>query len=598
MNPLSVLRREMRFLSGALRLAGRVRHLSPDGPANVADVLEASVDRHGSRTAILFEDDRWTYDQWDARANRYAHWAIATGLRPGENVALFMENCPDYLAIWFGLAKVGVATALINNQLTGRSLAHCVALAETRHVIVGASLCDAWTTTTGLVDLGIQIWSNGDRARGFRDLETGLISAAATRPDRARRAAQTARDLALLIYTSGTTGLPKAARITHLRALMTMHSFAAVTNAGPRDVIYAPLPLYHAVGGVCAPGIALLTGGAIALRRSFSVAGFWSDCVRYEATLFQYVGELCRYLVNGPPDPDERRHGLRLVVGNGLRPEVWDRFQARFAIPRILEFYGATESNLTLFNLDGHPHAVGRAPAYLGKAINVSLVRFDPDLEVPVRNGSGHCEPCADGEVGEAIARIDPTRATMRFEGYSEAEATSKKILRNVFEPGDAYFRSGDLMRRDRAGYFYFVDRIGDTFRWKGENVATSEVSQVACGVAGVLEANAYGVEVAGQGGRAGMLSLVVDPDRFDPASLRETLHRELPPYARPLFVRLTDHMEITGTFKHKKTDAVKEGFDPDRIADTLWFDDPRGRAYDVLTPALHRQILSGEIRL
>lgn len=595
---LAALGREVRFLRGGLRTLARVRRLKPGSRVNVADDLERAVDRHASRIAILFENERWTYADLEQRANRYATWAVDQGIDPGATVALFMENRPDYLAVWFGLAKVGIATALINTQLTGTGLAHCVATARADHIIVDAPLAEAWRSARSHVGAEVSAWLSGDVADDFGRLDEVLSEGSSGRPDRRLRAESRAEDLVLLIYTSGTTGLPKAARITHLRMLLTMHSFAAASGSTARDVIYAPLPLYHTVGGVCAPGIALTVGGAIALRRQFSASAFWSDCVRFEATLFQYIGELCRYLLNAAPQPDERRHRLRLAVGNGLRPDVWDRFQQRFAIPRILEFYGATESNLTLFNFDGGPHAIGRAPPYMKSAVNVSLIRFDPVAERPVREASGRCTPCVDEEIGEAIARIDPARAQMRFEGYSDAGATESKVLRDVFEPGDAWFRSGDLMRRDRLGYFYFVDRIGDTFRWKGENVSTTEVAEVIASVPGVFEVNVYGVEVPGCGGRAGMASLVVDEARFDPAEVREAVHGGLPGYARPLFLRLTRAMETTGTFKQKKAEAIREGFDPRTVGDALMFDDPRHRAYVSLSEAVHDEIVSGALRL
>jgi fatty-acyl-CoA synthase len=287
-----------------------------------------------------------------------------------------------------------------------------------------------------------------------------------------------------------------------------------------------------------------------------------------------------------------------LAVGNGLRPDVWDRFQTRFSVPRILEFYGATESNLTLFNFDGGPHAVGRAPAYMKAAVNLALIRHDPVSERPQRAASGRCIACVDDEVGEAIARIDPAKAAMRFEGYSDHGATESKVLRDVFEPGDAWFRSGDLMRRDRLGYVYFVDRIGDTFRWKGENVSTTEVAGVLSSAPGVLEANVYGVEVPGCNGRAGMASLVVDQTVFDPDQTRRVVQEALPAYARPLFLRLTPAMETTATFKQKKTEAVREGFDPRVVADPILFDDPRVGGYVPFCETRYAEIVSGAVRL
>ena len=598
MGLISAVRRETRFLTGGLRTLARVRSLKAGGPANVADDLERAVDRFSARTAILFEDESWTYGDMERRANRYAGWASSLGLGPGDVVGLFMENQPDYLCVWFGLAKVGVATALINSQLTGKGLAHCLDEADAHHVIVDTDLRNAWTTATPHLATPVVAWGAGGGKPGFADLEQVLQSESDQRPDPKLRSDVQGQDLALYIFTSGTTGLPKAAKISHLRVLLTMHSFAAATGARPSDVIYAPLPLYHTVGGLCAPGIVLTTGGAIALRRRFSTSAFWTDCRRYDATMIQYIGELCRYLVNAPPHPDERRHRLRLAVGNGLRPDVWDRFQTRFGVPRILEFYGATESNLTLFNFDGGRHAVGRQPPYMRGAINVALVRFDREAEQPLRGVNGRCIPCAHDESGEAIARIDPTQAKMRFEGYSDAAATSAKVLRDVFAPGDAWFRSGDLMRQDRLGYLYFVDRIGDTYRWKGENVSTNEVAQAICSAPGVLEANVYGVETPCGNGRAGMAALIIDDSQFDAERLRSILHADLPAYARPLFLRFPTSAETTGTFKQVKVTAVREGFDPRIVTDPILFDDARIGAYIPLSLAIHDQIVGGDLRL
>ena len=300
-----------------------------------------------------------------------------------------------------------------------------------------------------------------------------------------------------------------------------------------------------------------------------------------------------------PPHPRERAHRLRLACGNGLRPDVWRRFQARFAIPRILEFYAATEGNVNLFNFDGRLGAVGRVPWFLKHRFPIEIVRFDVETGAVIRNAQGFCEPAATGESGEAIGQIlrDPAKANMRFEGYADAAENAHKILHDVFAAGDAWFRSGDLMRRDADGYFYFIDRIGDTFRWKGENVSTTEVSETLTGFPGVHEANVYGVEVAGCEGRAGMAAIVCDLD-LDLAALRAYLAARLPDYARPLFVRIRDTIEVTATFKQKKLDLAGQGFDPGKTDDAIFFDDPRERAFVRLDGALYDKIVSGEVRL
>jgi fatty-acyl-CoA synthase len=295
----------------------------------------------------------------------------------------------------------------------------------------------------------------------------------------AERGAVTINDRALLIYTSGTTGLPKAASISHRRILNWGGWFAGLTDASPEDRLYDCLPLFHSVGGIVAPCSMLSAGGSVVLADKFSAGHFWYDIVHFDCTLFQYIGELCRYLLKAPPSEYETSHRLRLVCGNGLRGDIWEAFQARFAIPRILEFYAATEGNFSLYNVEGKPGAIGRIPPLLAHRFPAAIIRVDAELGNPVRSEDGLCIPCARGEVGEAIGRIGTADdGGGRFEGYTDVAETEKKILRNVLAPGDAWFRTGDLMRLDEGGYFHFVDRVGDTFRWKGENVATSEVNE------------------------------------------------------------------------------------------------------------------------
>ena len=297
------------------------------------------------------------------------------------------------------------------------------------------------------------------------------------------------------------------------------------------------------------------------MAEKFSVSQFWHDIVRWECTIFQYIGELCRYLLNAPRSEFETAHRLRLACGNGLRGDVWEPFQARFAIPRILEFYAATEGNFSLYNVEGKPGAIGRVPPLLAHRFPAAIVRVDPDLGIPVRTADGLCIPCARGEVGEAIGRIGTAdEGGGRFEGYTDVTQTEKKILRDVMAKGDAWFRTGDLMKLDEQGYFHFVDRVGDTFRWKGENVATSEVNQAVLDCPGVLDATTYGVEIPGADGRAGMVAAVVDR-RFDLDTFRDHLARRLPAYACPVAVRIC---AVAGY--HRNVQAEEAGTGPRRL--------------------------------
>jgi fatty-acyl-CoA synthase len=590
------LKRELKFLKGLSRTLKRVKSIAPDSPNLICDDLEAAVDRWRDSQAIVFEGKSVTYGELDAIANRYAHWAKGQGLTRGQTVALFMPNRLEYLAIWYGLSKVGVATALINNQLTGPALAHCLNISQALHCIVDPETSPCFEQVKGGLERHVQQWVLGPAYGDQRDLANALKSCSQLRPDRlTARNGLVAKDTALYIFTSGTTGLPKAARITHMRAQLYMRGFAGSTDARATDRIYVTLPLYHATGGLCAMGAALLNGGAVVLRKKFSVSAFWDDVVAENCTMFVYIGELCRYLANHPETPNEHAHKIRLIFGNGLRPDVWDVMLDRFRVGGVLEFYGATEGNVSLFNFDGRRGAIGRVPRYLRKKFNIRIVKFDVETETPVRGPNGCCIEAAPGEVGECIGHI-ASDARSNFTGYADKAATEKKILHDVFAKGDAWFRTGDLMRSDGDGYLYFVDRIGDTFRWKGENVATSEVSERLSAVAGVKEVNVYGVPVGELDGKAGMASLVVGPE-FEIAALADYVDRELPAYARPIFVRLQPEIETTGTFKYRKIDLVQEGFDPARIKDPLYFRDP-AKGYVKLTKAVHAKILGDGYRL
>jgi fatty-acyl-CoA synthase len=405
-------------------------------------------------------------------------------------------------------------------------------------------------------------------------------------------------DRALLIYTSGTTDLPKAASISHRRIQNWGYWFAGLTNASPDDRLYDCLPVYHSVGGIVAPCSMLSAGASVVLAEKFSVSQFWHDIARFDCTLFQYIGELCRYLLKAPPSEFEAAHRLRLACGNGLRGDIWEAFQARFSVPRVLEFYAATEGNFSLYNVEGKPGAIGRIPPLLAHRFPAVVVKLDAGLGNPVRDAGGLCIACARGEVGEAIGRIGTAdEGGGRFEGYSDAAETEKKILRDVLAKGDAWFRTGDLMRLDEQGYFHFVDRLGDTFRWKGENVATSEVSDALRDAAGVVDATTYGVAVPGADGRAGMAAIVID-DRFDLEDFARHLARRLPTYAQPVFIRISASLDATETFKQKKEQLVREGFDARTLDDRLLFRNPASGAYHPIDADVYARIVDGAIRL
>jgi fatty-acyl-CoA synthase len=589
------LGREWRYLGGLFRTLWRIRSIDARLANLVCDDLEAAMDRWPARLAITFEGASLTYAQLEDRANRYAHWAVAQGLGRGEAVAIFLPNRLDYLAIWFGLAKVGVVGALINNQLAGQPLAHCLNISGARHCLVDEETAPVLAAARGFLAESVAEWSLAAPAGEQQDLAAAVALLPATRPGGLVRAGMTARDTALFIYTSGSTGLPKAARITHMRAQLYMRAFAGSTGARADDRIYVTLPLYHATGGLCATGAALLNGACVVLRRRFSASQFWPEIAAEGATMFAYIGELCRYLIDQAPLPGAAPHALRLAFGNGLRADVWRVLEERFPVPRVLEFYGSTEGNVSMFNFDGRRGAIGRVPAWLSSQFNIALVRFDTDTEAPVRGEGGFCLRAPFGEAGECLGRIGGD-ARGAYTGYLDRAASEKAVLRDVFRKGDRWFRTGDLLRQDRDGYFYFVDRVGDTFRWKGENVSTGEVTERIVEAPGVKAAIVYGVTVGALEGRAGMAALVVGED-FDLAAFAAHVQAGLPPYARPLFVRLLPYLETTGTFKPRKVDLVAQGFDPAKVSGDLYVRAP-AQGFTPMTPELYARIVGGEVRL
>jgi fatty-acyl-CoA synthase len=565
----------------------------------MSTVVEELAARFDDAPALLSDRESFTYRGLVARTNQYARWALEQGLAKGDVVGLLMTNRPEYLAVWLGITSVGGVVGLLNTNLVGPSLAHCINTVAPKHLIAASEFIDPLKTALPNLTLSPALWSHGDDHAQFQRIDRNVDQQPGEALSAGERPSLTIEDRALYIYTSGTTGLPKAANISHARVLQWSHWFAGMMDARPTDRMYNCLPMYHSIGGVLVPGATLVGGGSVVIREKFSASQFWNDVIRWDCTMFQYIGEFCRYLLHASPSSQDFDHRIRLACGNGLASDVWEAFKERFRIPRILEFYASTEGGVSLFNVEGKRGAIGRIPPYLAHRFAPALVKFDVDKGEPVRNAQGFCIRCAPNEPGEAIGKIvdDPSSIGSRYEGYTDAKASDNKILRNVFASGDVWVRTGDLMRRDEKGFFYFVDRIGDTFRWKGENVATSEVSEAICEFPGVKHANVYGVTIAGTEGRAGMAALVAD-DGMDLDELRNHLIRRLPSYARPVFLRIGKDIEVTGTFKYSKTDLVRQGYDPETTSDVIYFDDQRSGEFVQLDTTLYDRIQSRQIRL
>jgi fatty-acyl-CoA synthase len=541
--------------------------------------------------AIAFEmhDERLTWAGLADTTSRLAHVLTREGVRPGDTVALVGANSPLYVAITLGVSRIGATTALINSHLEGHPLSHAISASKARVVIAEAAFADRIRQRDDLREqVDTILVYGGDEA----ELEGRLDDAPSTPFPRVP--AQASADY-VYIYTSGTTGLPKPCRVTHGRALLAGAAFGQLFfQFRPGDKLYSVLPLYHSSAMLIGAGAAIMTRTPMAMRESFSASKFWHDVQRYQATCLLYIGELCRYLVQTPPTDAEKHNPIRIAVGNGLRPDVWEEFKQRFDIPVIREFYSATEAPGIIVNLTGKVGSIGRVPMrHLGP---LKLVRFDPETSEPERDASGRCIECRPNETGELIIRLPdkPKSALSEFKGYTDEEATQKKIIHGVFEDGDRYFRSGDLLKHDEYDYFYFVDRIGDTFRWKGENVSTAEVAETIMQDPHIREAAVTGVSVPGMEGQAG-LAAVVPASEFEAGHFWKVV-QELPGYAQPRFVRVIEHLSTTGTFKIQNNVIRKEGVDPEQVGDPLYL--RREDGYVPLTPELWKEVTQGRVRL
>ena len=542
---------------------------------SAVDEFEAQADANPNRVQMIVAEDsrEVTLHEMDTLANRVAHWTEDLGLTTGDSIALMLLNRPEFVSFWMGAAKRCVATALINTNATGAALLHSVKLATAtckgdKVLVVDAELHYAIaqddTVTRGLKEHGVKvhIWQTLAAIGG------DVSNCSSLRPSRElRQRTCKENDPLLYIFTSGTTGLPKASKISHSRWFIGSLPLGQFCQLSDKDRLYCPLPLYHSAAGMMGVGAAIRTGATLVIRRKFSVSKFSADCIMHRITAMQYIGELCRYLANAPPNALDESVRIESAFGNGICRDVWEKFQQRYHVKHIVEFYASTEGNLALFNSTDKVGALGFVPRIVDFLYPVKLVLSEPDNPgVPLRDSKGRCVLSAPNEVGLMIGEINSARVDRRFDGYTDAAATSSKVLRDVLAPGDSFFNTGDLLSRDSWGFFYWSDRIGDTFRWKGENASTAEVAAVVTAVKGVRECCVYGVAVPRCDGKCGMASIVLD-NGVDPGTFTPALHKEmkahLPSFARPLFLRFLADIPKTTTFKHKKGELAKAGFDP-----------------------------------
>lgn len=576
------------------RRAAASAQIKPRDLYTLADRLEDQVREHGQRPFLIYAGQSLSYAQVDARANQMAHTFYAKGLRAGDVCGLLMENRPDFFCTWFGLVKLGVVVAFINTQVTGKALLHALQATAANSVVVGEECLANLQATDDLPSLSYWLlpdpenpW-NGALPRGVdAHFATRLHSAPASTFPREMRAGIEAQATTLLIFTSGTTGLPKAARYSHMRWMSSGDVMQVTLPATCEDVFYCCLPLYHGAAATSVTSTALRAGACIVVRRKFSVREFWKDVRQHHISVFQYIGEICRYLLNQPVQDGERDHSLRCMLGAGLTPESWQRWVERFGPVQIFEGWGSTESNANLINVDNYPGSCGRVPDW--SRTNLRLVRYDIENDCHPRDQHGFYQLCEVGEVGEAMGFIidHPDIGGGRFEGYTSAQASESKIRRNVLREGDAYWSSGDLLRQDADGYCYFVDRIGDTFRWKSENVSTQEVADALGDLPGLELINIYGVQVPGHEGRAGMAAVLMQSGQgFDPEAFYALTERCLPRYAAPVFVRVSAAADLTSTFKLRKVDLQRQGYCPQACQDPLFIRDDQARTYQPYSAA------------
>ena len=562
-------------------------------------MFQKTAARHANKSAIIFEGVELNWSQFNALANQFAHSLALQGIQRGDTVAVFMENRIELLCSIVALSKLGAVAGLINTGLTDRPLAHCINTIDSKKCLVGEELITAMDGVRSEIKLtdNDYLWVGDHAIAGIApdwtlDFTATLTAMPVTnlpQTDDIR-----AVEIALYIFTSGTTGLPKPVIVPHRKIMSASRPFTKVGfNAKPSDRMYVCLPLYHITGFLLGVGTCFYSGASIFLRRRFSATQFWPEVQKYQTTLFIYVGELCRYLAMQPECPEEKNNPIRSMLGNGLRPDVWGKFRNRFAVKRICEIYGASESNATFLNILNKDDTIGTSSA------DLLIVEYDVDADEISRDSNGQLIQVALGGAGLLLSKVDEK---YQFDGYKDKQASDDKILTDVLESGDRWFNTGDLIRQIDVGFamglphFQFVDRVGDTFRWRAENVSTNEVGEILNACEQVEISNVYGVEVPGVEGRAGMAAITLkDGIQFDAQAFSLYAHRELPSFACPVFVRIGKEQDTTGTFKLVKGQLKKEAFHLDQIDQPIYIKKPNSNEYELLDQAFYAQILAGK---
>lgn len=563
-------------------------------------IFTKTAKKHPSKPCLVSEEGTLTFEEVENLSNQIANYFYQAGYRKGDVVALcFPENRIQYVCYWLGLAKIGVVAALINYNQRDIALSHSINAADSKAIIFTQDLSDALTDVASQIQNKVRFYCTGNMSPN-QVLSTVMLQSELARsptyPPPAVKVGYTEK--LFYVFTSGTTGLPKAAIISHSRFYYMTVGATSLANMTENDVVYDTLPLYHTAGGVVGVGSMIVLGCTLVVRKKFSASRFWDDCIQNNCTAAQYIGEICRYLLATPAKPTDNQHKVRVMFGNGLKPEIWKMFQDRFGVKQMGEFYGATEGNCNTMNPDNTIGAVGFTTMIAPFLYPITLIRFNKDTGEYLRDRNGICIKAKPGEPGELVGKIVKGDALREFDGYVNRQATDKKVCPDVFKKGDLAFLTGDVLIMDTFGYFYFQDRTGDTFRWRGENVSTYEVESIISNHIQLKDSVVYGVEVKGLEGKAGMATIVDEHKTLDLLSLTKALQKSLPPYARPVFIRLASEVDTTGTHKLKKVDLAKEGFNPNIIKDHLYYLNSKTQQYEPLTVQVYNDICSGKIRL
>ncbi|NWI68522.1 S27A1 protein, partial [Todus mexicanus] len=591
-------------LSVLLRVKYKLRRYQK-AKSTIPKMFQAVVREHPEKAALIYEatGELWTFRRLDEYSNAVANFLYQQGFRPGDVLAIFMESRPEFVGLWLGMAKIGIEAALINFNLRSDSLVYCVVASGAKGVIFGGELASAISEVNGMLGKNMVKFCSGDYNPDVVPAETQhldpLLSAASRSPPTQVPVKGLDGNFTNRVESSVRCWSRGIAALCPRRYYRIAAFGYYAYRMRPHDVLYNCLPLYHSAGNIMGVGQCLIHGLTVVIRKKFSASRFWDDCTKYRCTIIQYIGEICRYLLNQPVREAETQHRVRLAVGNGLRPTIWEEFTKRFRIKQIGEFYGATECNCSIANLDGKVGACGFNSRILPNVYPIRLVKVNEDTMELIRDSRGLCIPCRPGEQpGLLVGQINQQDPLRRFDGYVNESATTKKIASNVLRKGDQAYLSGDVLVMDELGYMYFRDRSGDTFRWRGENVSTTEVEGTLSHILNQTDVAVYGVEVPGVEGKAGMAAIADPKAKVNPNVLYQELQKVLPPYARPVFLRLLPQVDTTGTFKIQKTRLQREGFDPHQTSDRLYFLDLKLGRYVPLDERLHERICSGNASL